>query len=152
MGEQWPRVPDELADQTGYLLSRAGLAVRGLFARRLAGLGINPRDFGVLSIVEAQEPITQQALGAALGIDPSTTVAIVDGLERAKLIERRRHPTDRRANALHMTAAGRRTLKRARTTVATTNDAVFGHLTDAERDQLHALLTRLLADAPPPRD
>jgi DNA-binding MarR family transcriptional regulator len=148
MGAEWPQIPPELAGHTGYLLSRAGLAVRGLFARELSALGISPRDFGVLQVIDGQAPITQQALGAALGIDPSTTVGIVDALERQELVERRRHPTDRRANALHLTRAGKRTLMRARAVVRSTDAAVFGRLSDDERATLHDLLGRVLEEPP----
>ena len=148
MGEQWPSVPPELGDQTGYLLSRAGMASRAMFARGLAPLGISPRDFGVLKVIHGQGPMTQQSVGAALGVDPSTTVTIVDHLEQAGLLERRRHPTDRRANALYLTPAGKRTLTRAGGVVDRTKRAMFGRLSDDELRTLHDLLSRLLSQPP----
>ena len=54
--------------------------------------------------------MTQQQLGRAIGMDPSSMVSTIDELEAKGWVERRRHPTDRRAYALHITDAGRETL------------------------------------------
>ena len=52
--------------------------------------------------------MTQQQLGRAIGMDPSSMVSTIDELEAKGWVERRRHPTDRRAYALHITERGPR--------------------------------------------
>ncbi|HEY5188222.1 MAG TPA: MarR family winged helix-turn-helix transcriptional regulator, partial [Solirubrobacteraceae bacterium] len=57
--------------------------------------------------------------------------------------QRRRHPTDRRAHALHVTAAGRRTLSRGRKLAAEAQNELLAPLDESERAQLHGLLLRI---------
>ena len=51
--------------------------------------------------------ISQSELAAAIGIDGSTLVRLLDMLVEQDLIERQPHPSDRRVKLLHLTAAGR---------------------------------------------
>jgi hypothetical protein len=66
-------------------------------------------------------------------------------------VERRPHPTDRRANALHMTSAGERRLREGRRLAREAQEELLGALNDDERRQLHELLFKL-AEAADPSD
>ena len=100
-----------LTRHTGYLISRVGVFAQRRFAQRLTTLGLTTRMWGVLNVLETEQPITQQALGRTVGTDPSSMVSTIDELEAKGLVERRPHPSDRRAHALYMTDAGRQTLR-----------------------------------------
>jgi DNA-binding MarR family transcriptional regulator len=76
-------------------------------------------------------------------MDPSSMVATIDELEAHGLVERRRHPQDRRAHALHVTVKGKRTLAQGRTLARCAQDDLLAPLDREERAQLHALLLRL---------
>lgn len=52
-------------------------------------------------------------LAALLGMDPPNLTTVVDDLERAGLVERQAHPTDRRAKLVVATAAGAALARRA---------------------------------------
>jgi DNA-binding MarR family transcriptional regulator len=132
-----------LSRNTGYLVSRVGLFAQKRFAQRMATLGLTTRMWGVLNVLEAEQPITQQALGKAIEADPSTMVALIDQLEREGLVERRPHPTDRRAHALHMTPAGERRLRAGRKLAREAQEELLGVLNGDERRQLHELLFKL---------
>lgn len=54
----------------------------------------------------ADQPRTMGELAGALGVDPPNLTAVVDDLERAGLVERRAHPSDRRAKVVVATPAG----------------------------------------------
>jgi DNA-binding MarR family transcriptional regulator len=97
---------EALIRHTGFLMNRIAVAARKQFAARLDSLGLNLRMWGVLNVLDIEGAITQQALGQAVGIDPSSMVATIDELEARGLVERRRHPSDRRAHALYLTEAG----------------------------------------------
>jgi DNA-binding MarR family transcriptional regulator len=84
-----------------------------------------------------------------MGIDPSTTVSLIDELEAAGLAKRGPHPSDRRARELAITPKGRRTLERARGLATQVEEDVLHGLTVAERRELLALLRRALSTAPP---
>lgn len=54
----------------------------------------------------ANRGLSQSELVAALGIDRSTLVAVIHGLEKRALVKRHPSPTDRRSYALALTDAG----------------------------------------------
>jgi DNA-binding MarR family transcriptional regulator len=70
-------------------------------------------------------------------------VATIDELEKSGLVERRPHPTDRRAHALHVTDKGRETLARGRKLARHAQEELLAPLSAREREQLHDLLLRL---------
>jgi DNA-binding MarR family transcriptional regulator len=142
-----PAVHHVLARHTGFLLSRMGTVAQRTFAARLDSLGLNPRMWGVLNVLDAEGEITQHQLGRCAGIDPSSMVGTIDELELQGLVERRRHPTDRRAHALHLTPGGRRTLAAGRELARSAQDDLLAPLDEAEREQLHGLLLRLVESA-----
>jgi DNA-binding MarR family transcriptional regulator len=132
-----------LARHTGFLISRMGMVAQKRFAERLEELGLNPRLWGALNVLDHEGPITQHALGQCVGVDPSSMVATIDELEGQGLVERRRHPSDRRAHALHITSPGREVLTRGRALARRAQDELLAPLSTEERKQLHELLLRL---------
>jgi DNA-binding MarR family transcriptional regulator len=134
---------EALAKHTGFLISRLGMVAQKRFAELLEALELNTRMWGVLNVLDAEGTITQHALGKLVGIDPSSMVSTIDELEAKGLVERRPHPTDRRAHALYMTEDGRKTLARGRKLARTAQDELLAPLTAHEREQLHSMLLRL---------
>jgi len=137
------------AEFAGQLLFRLWRASHTRAAQAFETIGLTPALFALLNVIGAREGAIQQELGAMLGIDPSTMVALVDRLEEAGLAKRRPSPRDRRAREVVITAKGRRQLDAARRKVADVEDEVLGGLSGEERDQLMTLLRRALAAAPP---
>jgi len=132
-----------LIKHTGFLLARVGHVAAKQFAERLAQLGITTRMWGALNVLDAEGPTTQQFLGKCTGIDPSSMVATIDDLEARGLVERRPHPSDRRAHALHLTDQGRDVLTRGRALARGAQEDLLAPLSREERKQLHDLLLRL---------
>ena len=130
-------------DGFAYLLVQLGFHLAGKFAERLAPLGLEPRHFGMLTRLAANEGRSQQAIGELMGLNPTRMVFLVDELEQRGLVERRRNPADRRSYALYLTDQGRAKLREAQETSAGHADQVGASLTDAERTQLTTLLRRL---------
>ena len=124
----------------GFTLSSLGFAVAAGFRERLSPLGLEPRDFALMRAVGAAEGQTQQAIGERLRIPPSRMVAFVDSLEERGLLERRAHPTDRRARALHTTPRGRKLMARAYEAAVAFEADLCAELEPREREQLLALL------------
>jgi DNA-binding MarR family transcriptional regulator len=135
-----------LAQHTGYLIHRIGTVAQKQFAERLGAVGLSPRMWGALNVLENEGAITQHSLCRGVGMDPSSMVATIDELEAKGLVERRRHPQDRRAHAVHMTARGRSTLAKGHTQAWDAQRELLAPLNRQEREQLHQLLLRL-ADA-----
>ncbi|MGC5031180.1 MarR family winged helix-turn-helix transcriptional regulator [Micromonospora sp. DT229] len=125
------------------------LAKRGSLtdARLRAALGANrltPRHAIVLTYLES-EPACQQVLVDLLEVDPSVLVTILNELEHAELICRRRDPSDRRRHIVEITPSGGRTLKTLDATFAEVEDELFANLSPVERDTLRELLRRVAA-------
>lgn len=136
--------PSVLATNPGFLISTVSQLARERFERALAPLHLRARHYGVLAALAAQGPVAQTLLGDRLQIDRSTMVAVIDELEAAGRVTRRRNPRDRRAYQLELTPAGRQALERAERVVERVRGEVFAPLDQDQRAQLQAMLTALL--------
>lgn len=132
-----------LARNTGYLISRLGALGQRRFAERMGTLGLTPRMWGALNVLDHEGALSQHALGRSVGMDPSSMVSTIDELEAKGLVERHRDPADRRAYALHITDQGHDVLSRGRQLAREAQEELLGVLSADERAQLHALLLRV---------
>jgi DNA-binding MarR family transcriptional regulator len=145
------RPPEALAQYTGFLMNWVARRSRERFAAALeAEVGLHPREFGVLAVVERDPGITQQAIGEAAGVDPSTMVATLDSLEERGLAERRPHASDRRKRAVFLTEEGEEATRRAQRIGKQVGKETLGALSKDERRQLNALLRKLAGLEPAP--
>jgi DNA-binding MarR family transcriptional regulator len=138
-----------VAEFAGQLLFRLWRVSHTRTAEALESLGLTTALFALLNALGAHKGAIQQELGAAMGIDPSTMVSLIDQLEAAGLAKRRPRPTDRRAREVLITPKGRRVLKQARQLAMRVEEDVLRGLSGAERRQVLDLLRRALDSAPP---
>lgn len=141
-------IDTDLAEFAGQLFFRLWRASHTRIAEGLESIGLTPSLFGVLNFLGAREGAIQQEIGAAMGIDPSTMVSLIDELEREGLAKRRPAPRDRRAREVALTAKGRRLRERGRRMATQVDDEVLRGLTARERRELESLLRRALDSAP----
>jgi len=141
-------LPPALTHWPGYLLTFIAEHATERFERAVAAHGIRSRHASVLVVIDAEGPMSQRALGRRLRIDKSPMVGVIDDLERLRLAERRRSDSDRRIQAVHLTAKGRRVLADVTAIADAENARTFAVLDDAEREQLQELLLRV-AEATP---
>lgn len=127
----------------GYNARRAALAVIGVFLQRMAPYGLRPVDFSVLTLIAHNPGITSRQICAALDILPPNLVGMIKALDKRGLIERRTHPTDRRAQGLHLSPTGRKLQKDAQATATKLERDVASRLSEQELDQLKELLQRV---------
>ena len=137
------RYPDELVASALFLLKRLGMAAKERSFAAYEELGLHPYHHAILAVLDEGSRETQGAIADALGYDKGQLVGLLDDLENAGLIERRRDPADRRRQTVRMTPAGRKTLGRFRGLSQRLENEFFASLDDRERDRLHALLLRL---------
>jgi DNA-binding MarR family transcriptional regulator len=130
----------------GYQLRRAQIAVFQNFARAMADFDITPGRFGVLEVIAANGGLSQSELGAILGIDRSTVVAVIDRLEADGLVRRMKAPNDRRSHALQLSEKGAVTLAVLEQRVAAHERDIASALSAAERKTLLNLLGRIAGD------
>jgi DNA-binding MarR family transcriptional regulator len=133
-----------MRDRVPFLLFRASMMSLALANEMLGQLSLNARQVGILTLVIEREPMTQKGLSDALGIDRTTMVALLDDLEEKGYAARQRHPSDRRAFLVQATEAGSRVKVAAIQILDEQQRQFLAPLTSAEREQLAALLKRLL--------
>jgi DNA-binding MarR family transcriptional regulator len=92
----------------GYLLRRAQIAVFRDFFSAFEAHDIRPGQYSILTVIEYNPGLKQGEVSAALGIKRANFVAMIDALEKRKLVRRDPAPRDRRSYALMLTAKGAR--------------------------------------------
>lgn len=92
----------------GYKLRRAQLAVFQDFAESFSRMKLRPAEFSALALIARQPGSKQSEIAEALGVKPANLVALMDGLEKRGLAERRKTDADRRSYSLYLTSKGER--------------------------------------------
>jgi DNA-binding MarR family transcriptional regulator len=137
------RPPEELAGYTGFLLGYLGEKSRRRFIAMLEPHGFDPREFGLMTVIMNRPGTTQQDLAALAQIDPSSMVAVLDGLEERGVVERRVDPADRRRRAVHLTDEGAQRWKALQREARKTATEFLAPLSATERSTLNGLLRKL---------
>ena len=127
----------------GYNARRAALAVIGVFLQRMEPYGLRPVDFSVLTLIAHNPGVTSRQICTALDILPPNLVGIVKSLQSRGWIVRRPHPTDRRAQGLHLTEAGQQLQGRAQETATQLEKDAATPLTLRELETLKGLLRKV---------
>lgn len=130
----------------GFLIHDLSRMQRENFRATAPELGLTLAQGRVLMHLSRNEGISQVALSVILDIQPITLLRQIDRLEKAGLLERRAHPSDRRAQQLFLTPRSQPLLQRITAIAADAQDTVMAGLTKAERTQLIAALTRIKAN------
>jgi DNA-binding MarR family transcriptional regulator len=144
-----PTTDAAVGEFAGQLFFRLWRVTHTRTAEALGALGLTTALFALLNVLGTREGAIQQELGAAMGVDPSTMVSLIDQLEAAGLANRRPRPTDRRAREVVITPKGRRALEQARRLAMQVEDDVLRGLSPAERRRMLTLLRRAADSAPP---
>ena len=137
------RVPQELMSSALFLLKRLGTSAKERSFSAYEELGLHPYHHAILAVLDEGTRETQGSIADSLGYDRGQLVGLLDELEAAGLIERRRDPSDRRRHVVQMTATGRKTLAKLRALSKRLEEEFFAPLDDRERTVLHTLLLEL---------
>lgn len=136
--------PDALRDSVGFLVARLHTPLKSEFARAVAPLGLEPPHVGLLAALQATGPVSQSEMARLFAVSGAHMVQLVDELEVRGLVERRRLPTDRRAQLLHLLPGATDKLERALPLAAAAVATRLEALTDAQAARLLSLLRRLV--------
>jgi DNA-binding MarR family transcriptional regulator len=113
-------------------------------SRSLAHDGLTESRAHLLWELGQRGPSTQQSLARALGVTPRNVTGLVDGLVQTGFVERRPHPSDRRATLVTFTERGERIaedFQRGRAEVA---EVLFADLPDELFDPFVEAMDRVL--------
>lgn len=95
------------SDDIGALLVKAARSQRILAASMLAPLGLHPGQDDLLRCLWRRDGQVQSDLVEQLGVEPPTVTKMVHRLESVGFVQRRPHPSDRRATQVWLTPSGR---------------------------------------------
>jgi DNA-binding MarR family transcriptional regulator len=97
----------------------------------------------VVALRELSDPITARELATRMSCEPSNATFVLDRLEQQSLIQRRPHPTDRRAKQIVLTPAG--LSLRAKVLERLGTQSPLTSLTVVQQESLRELLQALVA-------
>jgi DNA-binding MarR family transcriptional regulator len=100
-------MPYDRMESAAYLSSFLARSFARSFSARAAGIGFLPGQFPVLLELWNNDGLTQRELLDRLQVEQATLANTLARMERDGLIERRAHPTDRRAVQNFLTERGR---------------------------------------------
>jgi DNA-binding MarR family transcriptional regulator len=139
--------PRRVARLPSWLLANVARHGHQLVGERLAGERLRRQHYVVLAGLAELDAPAQAELGRLLRVDGSDLVAILNDLEFAGHVSRRRDPADRRRNAVSVTRRGQLALRRMDRAVEKANDDLVACLSPIERELLVSMLTRILLSA-----
>lgn len=110
-----------------------------------AGYDLTPVQYAALAAISQNPALDQATLAGLIAYDRTTITGVVDRLVQKGLVARHASPRDRRAHALQITDAGRRTLRGIEPAVEAAQRTMLRGLTAAEAKQLMQLLHKAIA-------
>ena len=124
---------DSMREHFGFVISRLSRIWRRQLDARLVERGISyARWITLVYLKRGGEGMQQKELADYMGIEAPSLVRTLDHLERLDLIERRLHPADRRAKAVHLTAAAARDLEAFSEVARSVRGDLLAHIDDAD--------------------
>ena len=136
--------PARFTTLPSWLLTQLAVHTHRLVADSFAELGSRGYHYRVLAALDEFGPASQAALGPRSGIHLSDLVATLNELAESGYVERSPDPADKRRNIITITPPGRRQLRRLDRQLTQAQQKLLAPLADEEREQLTALLRRLL--------
>lgn len=97
----------DIEKSIGFLLSKGYQRAWSLLREEIDQYDLTPPQFALLAFLWQQDDLTQTELSEKGQIDRTTIGGLIDRLEKIGLVERRKHPKDRRAYKIHLTERGR---------------------------------------------
>ena len=140
----------DLTTRLGYLLKHARERLAELTGPALAPYGIDGRQLAVLLVLAGAEPASQQEAARRLGVDRTTMVSLLDGLEERGLIGRYPAAGDRRKNVVELTQVGHAILRSATEASDEAERQFLSALSDADGRRLVEMLRILVTGADTP--
>jgi DNA-binding MarR family transcriptional regulator len=136
-------MPRELVSSPLFLLKRLGMTAKEHSLGAYEEAGIHPYHFAILATLDEGQRETQGAIADTLGYDRGQLVGLLDEIEEAGYIERRRDPEDRRRQVVVITPAGKKMLGKLRTLTARLDAEFLAPLDKEQRAELQKLLLLL---------
>lgn len=126
----------------GWLFRAVNVAFREAIdaALKKDGVGLGFSQVSTLSILDSHPGINGAQLARRNMVTPQAMTAVLRQLVQKRLIERREHPDNQRADSWHVTARGEQVLARGRASFAQVTRQMLGELDQGQIAVLEGLL------------
>ncbi|HOB65908.1 MarR family winged helix-turn-helix transcriptional regulator [Ottowia sp.] len=132
----------------GHLIRRAHQIAVAVFNDVAGAHAVTPVQFAILTALREQPAIDQITLAQRVAFDAATIGSVIGRLEKKGWLHRRASAADRRRKLLWLTDEGERAAAAMEPAVALAQRRILEPLTDAEQQQLAALLDKLITQHP----
>jgi DNA-binding MarR family transcriptional regulator len=129
------------------LVQQAAQMLQAAADARLRSQGLNLQCAAILNIVRTHGRQPMSVLARFLLLHTQTLTDVIDRLEHAGLVERTRHPTDRRKVQVALTVRGRREAEAAVDVLAVVAETAFQRLPDEEMVGIATVLAQVRTTA-----
>jgi len=134
---------DCLPTLLGFNIRRAQIALWRDFNRNVAEGYVRPGVFSAMLLARANPGIAQIEIANQLGIDKASVVSLVDRMEEAGWVTRRRSTDDRRRQGIFLTPDGTKACRSLKKEMIDHERKFVSRFTEQELRTLIALLRRL---------
>ncbi len=128
----------------GHLIRRAHQIAVAVFSDVAGDHAVTPVQFAILNALLEQPAIDQSTLAQRVAFDAATIGSVIGRLERKGWVRRQAAAADRRRKLLWLTEDGERAAAAMGPAVALVQQRILEPLSDAEQQQLTALLDKLI--------
>lgn len=136
------------ADEVVIRAVRLGDAINARMSEFFAGYGLTILQFNVLRILyvqdENKEGIPAGSIGEWLIVRGPDVTRLLDRLEKAGLVERLRHPGDRRVVKVRLTRAGTALVEKIQAPLIKHNQGMLSDISEKDLKTIAAELGRVL--------
>jgi DNA-binding MarR family transcriptional regulator len=136
-------LPDYLMGDMGAVLNWLAGILPQVYISALRTLEIDGRYLAILLTLQQMGAQVQSHLSQRTRIDKATMVSLLNDLELRGCVERRPHPSDKRAYQVHLTTVGEALLAQAGSVTSRATDRLLAPLSLEERSHLHDMLVRV---------
>lgn len=140
--------PQDLESSVVWSVIRAAHVLEREVTALFAGFDLSPVQFGVVSYLGANGPMTTAALARSVLVRPQSLTGVVTSLEGRGIVERPGVRARGRANPVALTAAGGQLLAEVWPAFAAADEATARDLDTQQSAALTATLHRLLTARP----
>jgi MarR family transcriptional regulator, organic hydroperoxide resistance regulator len=126
------------------LLTQVAQTFRSLSDTFMDRIGLHRAQATVLCRLFVRDGLTQSEIAEQLGVQGATMTTMLQRMEEAGLVARRRDPDDNRLVRVYLTDAGRRLERDANTQFMKVEEATFAGLSPQDRASLRRMLRQML--------
>ena len=135
----------DFSEAPGHLIRRAQQRAVAIFMEETAGFDVTPVQFAILNALMDEPGEDQITLSGRVAFDAATSGSVLGRLEAKGWVRREADPLDKRRKLLWITPEGEQVALHMKRAVSRAQQRIVSPLNARERDQLAALLAKLVA-------